>query len=258
MRSPRAIQNSWTMSINNTFQFKRFMLLYRQQMLQNSRLLIFGTIGYCGVILIILTLATFENQFRTLDPQIFFPIMAFLSISFGVLYNGYAFPALRNKESTISYMTLPASTLEKFLLEFINRIMLSILVLPILYWIMYNTSGYFMSLVLPLVDYEFVGVTVLKGELGNMVDKPKVIAVFVSIYILFMVLPFTGASFFSKQPLIKTLFSLATIVIAYICMIYVVVEPLGLKNYMIDDDIALIPTEDNEILIWQAAQHLTK
>ncbi|MEL7148676.1 MAG: hypothetical protein AAFO69_20045, partial [Bacteroidota bacterium] len=69
-------------------------------------------------------------------------------------------------------------------------------------------------------------------------------------FTLFLVLPFTGASMFSRQPLIKTLFSIATIIISYICLIYVAVEPLGLGNYLIDESIFLIPSKDNSIMLF--------
>lgn len=236
------------MSTNNTFSLTRFKLLYKQQLLQNSKLLIFGTIGYCGVIMIVVAMATLDNGLRAPEHRIFFPMMSFLAIVFGVLYCGYSFPSLRNKESTISYMTLPASTLEKFTLEFINRILLSILVLPLLFWITYNAGYYFISLIFQSFEFEFFGTAVMQEELKNTMERPKVITMFISIFTLFLVIPFTGAAFFGKQPLIKTLFSVASIVIAYICLIYIAVEPLGLGNYLIDETISLVPTENDEIL----------
>ncbi|MEL7148677.1 MAG: hypothetical protein AAFO69_20050, partial [Bacteroidota bacterium] len=160
------------MSISNTFNFRRFMLLYRQQLLQNSRLLIFGTIGYCGIILIIVGLMTLDNQLKSPNPQAFFPLMSFLTVSFGVLYTGYSFPSLRTKESTISYITLPASTLEKFLLEFINRIILAAIMLPILYWFTYNAGNYFMSLIFQRFEFQLVGVTVMENELHKLLIRP--------------------------------------------------------------------------------------
>ena len=72
----------------------------------------------------------------------------------------------------------------------------------------------------------------------------------VAVFFLALILPFTGAAFFVKQPLIKTLFSVASIVILYILMIYVVVDPLGLKNYIVPDDVKLLPVKKEEALLF--------
>ena len=177
-------------------------------------------------------------------------MMCVFSIIFGVIYAGYSFPSLRAKESSISYITLPASVLEKFLLEFINRVLLAVILLPLLFWLTYNVGTYFLDLVFRKFQYEFVGPAILREELADLLNDPVAMMLIVAVFFLALILPFTGAAFFVKQPLIKTLFSVASIVILYILMIYVVVDPLGLKNYIVPDDVKLLPVKKEEALLF--------
>ena len=66
-------------------------------------------------------------------------------------------------------------------------------------------------------------------------------ALILSCSFLVLVLPFTGAAIFSKQPLIKSLFSIAIILMGYFGIVYIVMEPLGLGNYEVGGDLLLLP-----------------
>ena len=65
-----------------------------------------------------------------------------------------------------------------------------------------------------------------------------------SMVLLGFVLAFTGAAMFSKQPLVKSLFSVAVIVMFYTGFTYIVVEPLGVGNYNPTDSMWLIPMKN--------------
>ncbi|MEM7110765.1 MAG: hypothetical protein AAF519_21220, partial [Bacteroidota bacterium] len=65
-------------------------------------------------------------------------------------------------------------------------------------------------------------------------------ALILSAILLGFVLPFTGATMFTKQPLVKTLFAVALIIIFYTTYIYFVAEELGVNKYGPNDSMWLI------------------
>ncbi len=213
------------------------MLLFKQHLIHNSKLLLFSSVGFCGVVYIILVLAQLSRDLEPLDAEVFVNSMVAFVAIFGALYAGYSFPAFRNKENTITYLTLPASVLEKFLFEFVNRIFITLIVLPFLFWLMFNLEGYTFELFNGLgLGFNPVGFSDLMAmDVPNDEVPFWARVMIVSISFLVFVLPFTGAAMFSKQPLVKTLFSIAIIIAFYVGFIYIVVEPLGLSEYDIDE-----------------------
>ncbi len=223
----------------------RFLLLFKQHMIHNSKLMLFSAVGYCGVVYIILVFAQLSRDLEPLDTEVFLnALLAFASI-FGILYTGHSFPAFRNKENTITYLTLPASVFEKFLFEFVNRILVMLIVLPFLFWLTFNLEGYTFELFNGL-GFNPVGISDFMA-MDNPVEKIPMWArvMIVSASFLVFVLPFTGAAMFAKHPLVKTLFSIAIIIAFYVTYIYILVEPLGLSEYDIDEsNLLLFPNDE--------------
>lgn len=236
------------MSISNTFNWNRFLRVYKQNMIHNNKLMLYASVGYCGVVFIVLTIGQLGNSLEPFTINVFLQFMvAFLAI-FGVLYIGYSFPAFRNKENSISYLTLPASTFEKVLFEFINRIVLSLIALPLLFWLTFNLHGSVFEL-FSGIRFDAIGIRdILEIDISPVDEMFWAKALILSCTILIGVLPFTGAAMFSKQPLIKTLFSISIILMSYFGMIYIIVEPLGLNNYSSNEELFLVPTENDSAL----------
>jgi cytochrome bd-type quinol oxidase subunit 1 len=133
---------------------------------------------------------------------------------------------------------------EKFLFEFVSRIGIMLLLLPLLFWITFNLQGYFFTLFSGF-DFQAIGISDLMEldvpkEVATMHWLPVMIG---SMVLLALVLAFTGAATFSKQPLLKTMFGVAMIFIFFVTTIYVVMEPLGLRHYQPGDNLWLVPTE---------------
>ena len=130
---------------NNIFSGRRFMMLWRQHFIQNTKSLLLATGAYIAVIFIILSLVQIGNDMVPHDFEIFRGFMlAFVGI-FGVVYVGHSFPAFRSKERSINYLMVPVSATEKFLFELISRIGIILILLPILFWITFHLQGYFLS-----------------------------------------------------------------------------------------------------------------
>ncbi len=231
---------------NNIFSGKRFLLLFKQHFIHNNKLLLYSIVAYVGVVFLILSIGQLGNDLQPHDLENFRGfLLAFVAI-FGILYVGYSFPAFRSKENTINYLMVPGSVPEKFLIEFISRVGIIFILLPVLFWITFHLQGYFFTL---FMDFTFNPINI--SFLTN-VDVPQIESWFwlstliISAVMLGFVLPFTGAAMFTKQPLVKTLFSVAVIVIFYSTIIYIIVEPLGLSKYNPNDSMWLIPINEAE------------
>lgn len=230
---------------NNRFSLKRFQLLFKQHFIHNSQFLLLATGAYVGVIFIVLSIAQIGNDFEPHGVSHFQDLMAVFVTVFSVLYVGHSFPAFRSKESTISYLMIPASALEKFVFEFVSRVGLILLTLPLLFWITFNLQGYFFTIFIDQV-FESVGVQYLVKIDNNV---PVLIYCLVTGGVLFgLSLAFTGAAMFDKQPLVKSLFAVAMVVMFFGGYSYIVVEHVGVGRYNPPDTMLLIPMDEVQAL----------
>lgn len=236
---------------NNTFNGKRFLLLCKQHFIHNTQFLILSSVVYVGIVFVVLSMVQImDRDLKPHDPSSFIGFLVISFIIFGLLYVGHSFPAFRAKETTINYLMLPASVLEKYVFEFLSRIGIVFLMLPLLYWIVFHFQGYFFTL---FTDKAFLPIGIgikLKIILPDVEHKLAVYTLASAGILLAFVLPLTGATIFNKQPLIKTLFSLILIVLFYILYSYIVVVHFGVKNYNPLDNMWLIPMDELRILQW--------
>ena len=232
---------------NNIFSGKRFALLCKQHIIHNTEFLLLSIIAYVGAIFIVLSIGQVGEGLRPHNLNSFQGFLVGFVTIFGILYAGHSFPAFRNKESTINYLMVPASVLEKFVFEFLNRIGIAILVLPLLYWATFHLQGYSFTLFTDEIFHP-IGVQYLVR-----IDTPDgepalfIYTLIAAAVLLAFVLAFTGAAMFNKQPLVKTLFSLAVIVIFFIGYSYIVLEHLGVEKYNPPDTMVLLPMNDAKI-----------
>jgi hypothetical protein len=220
-------------------------MLAKQHYIHNNKLLLYATVAYIGVIFILLTIVQMSNDREPHSLEAFRGfIIAFVAI-FGILYTGYSFPAFRSKENTINYLMLPISVLEKFLFEFITRLSIVIILLPGLFWLTFHVQGYFFNLftVEPFESFSFAQAVGL--GLPNQIQVHQLeswfMTMIIALVMLGFVLPFTGGAMFSKQPLVKTLFSVALIVIFYVTVTYILLEPMGFGEYEPNESLWLMP-----------------
>lgn len=225
----------------NIFSGKRFQLLVKQHFIHNAQFLLLSIGAYVGVIFIVLSLVQVGNSLEPHRLEIFQAFLIGFVTVFGILYVGHSFPAFRSKESTISYLMLPASVLEKFLFEFFSRIGIILLTLPLLFWITFHLQGYFFALFTDQI-FKSVGLQHLV-KIDD--DVPALIYWLTSGGVLFALsLAFTGAAMFMKQPLVKSLFAVAMIVMFFGGYSYIIVEYVGVGRYNPPDTLLLVPTEE--------------
>lgn len=234
---------------NNTFSGKRFQLLFKQHFIHHGQFTLLSTVAYIGVIFIVLSITQMGND---LTPHKLGEFQAFLIgfvTVFGILYVGHSFPAFRSKESTIPYLMLPASTLEKFLFEFVVRIGLVLITLPVLFWATFNVHGFFFN-VFTEKPFDPVGIQHLV-KLDEDVPPQFLFILYALIVggVLFVLsVAFTGSAMFDKQPLVKSLFSVAVIIMLFAGYSYIVIEHLGVGRYNPPDQMMLVPSEERGVM----------
>jgi hypothetical protein len=230
---------------NNIFSSKRFLLLFKQHFIHNAQLLWLSTGAYIGVIFIVLSITQVGNSLQPHRLENFQGFLVGFVTVFGILYVGHSFPAFRSKESTISYLMIPASVLEKFVFEFVSRIGIILLTLPLLYWVTFHLQGYFFGIFTEEI-FEPIGIQYLVKIDENV---PVMIYFLVVGGVLFALsLAFTGAAMFTKQPLVKSLFAVAVIVTFFFGYSYIVIEHLGVGRYNPPERMLLVPLEEYSAL----------
>jgi len=232
------------------FSLSRLMQLFRQSWIINKKLIGITVAGFCGFVFIILLLSQVSSYSSWSNSRYLF---AFTSLFFstGIIYTSLAFPSFRMKEKTISYLLLPATTSEKFTFEVISRIVLFFIVMPFLFWLMANIEGTIMHYYKPeFAAYRFSfseGWLNLNSQ-GNLHAWGS-LAIVQGVLFVFIA-SFTGASHFSKSPLVKTLFSVSIIMASYALFIYLLVKGLKLEEYTITKDRLLFIHNEKEALVY--------
>lgn len=220
-------------------------MLFKQHFIHNAQFLLLSTVAYIGVIFIVLSITQAGNSLRPHELDSFQGFLVAFVTVFGILYVGHAFPAFRSKESTIHYLMLPASVLEKFVFELVSRIGLILVLLPLLYWATFHVQGYLFAIFTP-ETFEPIGLHYIV-KIDN--DVPGLIYTLVTSGVLFVLsLVLTGAAMFTKQPLVKSLFAVAVVIMFFMGYSYIVIEHLGVGRYNPPDEMLLVPLDENNAL----------
>jgi hypothetical protein len=139
------------MALQQHFSLKRFYEYLVFDILSNlKKYLIF--IGVLVIVLLLIDFLAIEkgSSFRTTEnglTEYFFRINTYQVLYVSaflitiVLAVGSSFSALRKKDSTTSYLLLPASILEKYLVEFLLRIVVFSLLFTFIFWIDFKLAA---------------------------------------------------------------------------------------------------------------------
>lgn len=151
--------------MNNFFNYPRFSLLVKRQWVENRKLFLMATLVIFGMGIITYSLnfnwvsgSLFNIQGRTI---IFF-IGFFLS---GSLSTSYIFKDLSDKNSSTSYLLVPASHFEKLS----SGVFYAIIVLPAVYLIVfYFLDTAFVSIANSILDnHKSIGIIEIEGDFHN-------------------------------------------------------------------------------------------
>ena len=237
------------METNNSFSFQRFTLLCKQSFIINKKLIGISLGSFSGMLFLIL----FGNQsgahFNQWENHDYLGTFVFLFFVLGIIYTCLSFPAFRSKEKSMVYLMLPASVSEKFTFELLTRIVLYIVLMPLLFWLVANIEGIVVHSFMPeLTNYKFSFrdgfLTIVKN------GKFEFWALILTIQgILFVfIAPFTGASHFSKSPLLKTVFTFLTIIAGYGFFVFLLIKGLDLEHIHSMNNHVLFLNKENALL----------
>lgn len=236
--------------MNQYFSFNRFFNLYKLWWFRNHKtaLLYLGVL--CGLSILIITWVVWVttdsfNHFEGFRRDEYMPLQVLAFVALGIFYSGASFPGFRSKEKTFEYLLLPSTILEKFLFEWINRVLIFVVIFPPLLSLLTNltTNG------LALVHPEF---TNTKVELIWALDElsGKHIALIVIMAITLLNIPFMGASHFQAKPILKTLFFFFVCLAVYFLYIYGMVQLFDLENRSTESECVWFICSQQEATNW--------
>lgn len=208
---------------NQQFNLKRFGAYSKYILLINWKKALLAALSITIVYVAIMAL-NFDKHWRHNDWQ---AISSIFYVIAGVITIAAAFPGLRTKESVIQFLTIPASTLEKFTAELLTR--LAVLAsLPFFIKIIGNLTIKSCA----FVEASRLGLETPKGYSLISFSSLNIENVILTLIILAVVtvasILFTGNIAFRKNPLIKTLITVGifnAVIIGYFFILNVTMRP---------------------------------
>lgn len=222
--------------MNQYFSLKRFSNLYRLWWFRNHKISLIYLGVICGATILVTlwfcwaVTNDFEN-FSNWKAQNYFPFYASIFLVLGVFYTGTAFPGLRTKEKTFEYLLLPSTSLEKFIFEWVNRILLYVLVFPLLFGFLINLTTSVISQFYPEFTNTGVDFLWLFKQLERLEVSLLIMALITGFHTAFM-----GSSHFQGKPLLKTLFFFFVANAVFSLYIFGLVKLMNLEDYTVEDD----------------------
>jgi hypothetical protein len=225
------------MQTNNNFSLRRFMLLCRQSLIINKKMIGMTFIGFTGMLFVILLYAQSTRNFRSWDLHSYVVTFFILFFGLGIIYTSLSYPAFRSKEKSMTYLMLPSSTTEKYVFELLSRILVFFILMPLLFWLVVKIEGAVVHrFVNSFESYQFT----LKEAFDKIFDPhtipSKMIHPFVQMGLFTFIFSFAGASYFSKSSLLKTLFTFSLLAGGVFLLCYLLYKGLNLRDYNPVDD----------------------
>lgn len=178
---------------------------------ENAKFTLIGMITIFGFFSVILFFSAMSNADAWGNMNSFYTAGFIIS---GIFISGMAFTNFRSKEKTMTYIMLPASTLEKF----ISELLLTTIVFAIAYTAIFYIFNFAVSAI--------AGIYGLPIDFLNLSDL-HVLQGFMY-YVIFQSIFLAGSATFRKVPLFFTLFSLFVAGIAI--LIFTVIITTFLKG----------------------------
>lgn len=252
------------METNNTFSFKRFLRLWEQSWIINKKMILMSVVGIAGILFLVMVLLQSSSNFRNWNNSGYFGLFITCFIILGAQYISNSFPAFRSKEKSMAYLMLPATSYEKFFFELLSRIVLYIFLMPLLVIIVF----YLETFVIHHFVLAFDQFTISKLQIGSehfkvngeTIDQVNLMKwakyIFVQYCLSLMIIIFTGASHFSKSPLLKTFATVTIIYIVFGLYIYLITKGLVINKIDFKNQIVLL-LKDSKVKVIFAAIMIT-
>lgn len=202
------------MKQNKYFNLNRFVKLFRNDLLIHRKTYLFATLGL-AIGLYIFTFFMMKNT-RNFSSNNYIPLMIFYLMAIGAIV-GNSFPAFIDQIKTSNYLLAPGSLFEKFMVQFVIRIVIFIPLAMFLFWVVtYLAKASLIPLpalgfdpAVHVADYHFAELFI---QIPLLRDK---IAILISIFSAVSIL-FAGSVYFRRFALVKTLVFVGVSVFAVI------------------------------------------
>ena len=182
--------------MNNLFSLPRFLMLFRKHMLEKSKEYLLSTLTLTIIITALLSFIAYKDSSGLREDMqgVAFVISIILS---GIIFTSKIFSDLGNKKKSTNYLMLPASHLEKYLVN-------------------WSLSYIFFQVVFIVVFYlaTFIVLSFRINEIGNSNRVFNILDTQNNIYLIFLVylavhsFMFFGSIKYRKNHFIKTIFLL--------------------------------------------------
>lgn len=180
--------------MNNTFNFKRFTLLFKKHSLEHAKTYLLSTGVLAGILLLVMALLSYSSKGR-IPEQLQAIIFLYFILGAGSIFTSLSFTDLGDKRKATRVLTLPASHFEKFLVSWIySYVIFQLVFIGIFYlvdWVVITLS------VPPIHD---------PNQLIDLFSGNDIIKIAFITYAVFHAISIWGAIVFEKLHFIKTAF----------------------------------------------------
>ena len=214
--------------MNNTFDIKRFALVFRKDLIENGKrytLFFLAMFGLMALVITFQTLDYYDIERNAGDHlslnRILLIYLSFMFLGFGTWFASTFSTPMNRKLKRLSYLISPASNLEKYLVRWIITTIGFIPVFFAAMWIADALRVAISSVVYPDVDIRFIDIAKLVSPdartHGNEYVVPReVFTILISLYFLLQSIFLLGSTFWEKVTFVKTFTACAALITAYI------------------------------------------
>ncbi len=217
------------MTNSSSFDLNRLWLLGRQFWIYHKRMVYLSIIGTVAVIFLLMFALQMVSNAKTWTPNQFIMLYIWMHMIAAVVFSGNSFNMLRSKKKAYSYLSLPASALEKFSFEFLLRVVVFILLFPLMYWLVFHLASYLWQLFEPAFAFHFF-TFVEAFNMPSSAENTWMILHTCALGLLFLTVPFLGALWFKKHPIIKTI-AWAAGVLFILMILYTILQRSGISIF---------------------------
>ena len=197
---------------SQTFNFNRFILLLKAELLQGKRRpLIVGAAAFALMTFLVISLPDkdtggFEDHEFLNIYYIWYPIFLLLG---GFIFTSFSFSELDEKTGAHHYLTLPASTLEKFVSKWF--------ITSIGFAFAFTTAFWIATIIINMLSQAIYGATPYDFSPFNKIEgfETQTTFLFVKIYLAVQTMYLVGAIMFRKYVVFKTPLASLAITLAF-------------------------------------------
>ena len=213
--------------MNNILNIKRFGLVLRKDLMENGKryaLLFLTMLGIIAVINIWLSFENYDSSLTDLSHNNLnsklLTASSLMFVGFGLLFSSTAMNPMNSKIKRITYLSYPASNIEKYLTRwiiitvgFIISFFIALCIAEILR--VGICSAYYLEL-----DIKFIDITMLVGSGPGYASDKEPFTIGVCFYFLSQSLFVLGSTFWEKGTFVKTFTAVSLINVFYFLVCY--------------------------------------